>query len=650
MKRRTTAFLFLLITTFVFAQDKKNILLTIDETPIYTSEFKRVYKKNLELVQEESQKSVDSYLDLFIDYKLKIAEAKTQGFDKDDGYVREFAKYQEQLSRNYIYEDKFNEEVAKEAYDRGLEQIDAHHILIRTTYNDTPQDTLVAYNKIKSVREKALAGEDFEMLAKTYSEEPGAKERAGHLGYFSAFSMVYPFENMAYNTPKGEVSEIVRTQFGYHIIKINDRRERGNQIEVSHIMVSHKKEDSTFNARERIADVYALLQQGSSFENLAEQYSDDKNSARRGGKLRPIRRGDLRAPKFEDAAFELQNKGDISKPIESSFGWHIIRLEKTSPPPTFEEEKEQLLKRVKEGTRSKRVTAAINNQIKDKYGFTLGSDYRSYFNNLITDSIVKRKWEYEGIPTAEDKVLFTIGEKEARFSEFAEYINTRQKKARMPTEKGQILIQMFDEFETKVLKDYFKERLEVENEEYAGIINEYRDGLLIFDVMNANVWDKARQDSLGLERYFEKTRDAYKWKTRARSVILLSNDRAAAERAKELLEQNVAADSIKTQLSSNTVKLLVTSGTFETGWREFPDNFDLKEGVSQVYEQGGSFVVVNVEEVIPPGPKTLDDVRGKVLSGYQNLVEEQWIESLRSKYKVEVNKKALKRVKKELSS
>ena len=210
--------LFILVflgATTVFSQNKKEVLMTINGDPVYTNEFKRVYKKNLDLVQDESQKDIDGYLNLFVDYKLKIAEAQAQKLDEESTYKREFSKYRDQLSRNYLFEDKVTEELAKEAYERGKFDIAASHILIRTDYESVPQDTLAAYNKIKSIRERALKGEDFTTLAKTYSEEPGASERAGDLGYFSVFTMVYPFETAAYNTPVGEISDIVRTSFGY---------------------------------------------------------------------------------------------------------------------------------------------------------------------------------------------------------------------------------------------------------------------------------------------------------------------------------------------------------------------------------------------------------------------------------------------------
>src|SRR5690606_34475205 len=329
----------------VSSQNKKDVLMTIEGKPVYANEFKRVYKKNLDLVQEESQKDMDGYLQLFIDYKLKIKEAEAQGLAEKESYKNELSKYRDQLSRNYLFEDKVTAELAQEAYLRGKEESDASHILIRVDYEAMPQDTLAAYNKIKSIREKALKGEDFDQLAKTYSEEPGAKTRGGNLGYFSVFSMVYPFETAAYNTKVGNISEIVRTSFGYHILKVNDRREKLPKISVSHIMISDKKGAKSFNPEERINELYTMLQQGESFESLAKQFSDDKNSAVKDGKLTPFSKGDLRAPEFEDMAYSLKTVGEISKPVKTDFGWHIIRLDEKLAVETFEQQKENLDKK-----------------------------------------------------------------------------------------------------------------------------------------------------------------------------------------------------------------------------------------------------------------------------------------------------------------
>lgn len=651
MKKYLALTLVLLFINLSFSQNKKDVLLTIDGKPVYTSEFKRVYNKNLDLVKDESQKSVEGYLDLFIDYKIKVAEAYAQNLDKDETYISEFNQYRDQLSRNYILENKVTSELSLEAYERSLEEINANHILVLSKYEDIPQDTLKAYNKIKAIYDRAKAGEDFVALAKENSEEPNADKGGGQLGYFTAFAMLYPFETAAYNTQVGGVSEIVRTQYGYHIIKVNDRRKRGSQITTSHIMLSDKGSNRTFVPADRIIELYALLQQGEDFAKLAEQYSDDKNSAKNGGQLQKFRKGELRAPKFEEAAFSLENAGDYSKPVKSQFGWHIIQLNEKHSIPTYEEERESLEKKVKNGVRSKIVTSALNDQIKDKYGYVEVTNYVPFFNIYVSDDILKKKWEYDTIGNAQDRVIFTIGKKEIRFSDFAKFIVSRQKQQFTATEKSYVLADFYYEFESLELKNYFRDNLEFENVQYASTIREYRNGLLIFDLMNKNIWMKAKNDTLGLQNFYETVKENYTWDDRVDAVIVTTTTEDAALVARNLMLNDKTSEEIKGVLNvDDQINVIISEGVFEKGQRELPGNFEVKVGVSEPYSNKDGFTIVSVNKVIPTDIKPLGTVKGKVMSDYQNDLESKWMMRLRDMYKVKIHKKALKRVKKELDS
>ena len=650
MNKRNLLLTLLLVTYFSgISQRKNDVLLTIDSEPVYASEFKKVFNKNLDLVIEESQKNVDGYLDLFIDYKLKIAEAYAQNLDKEEIYIKEFAKYQDQLSKKYIYDKRITSQLVAEAYERGLEEINADHILIKVNENASPSDTLKAYNKIKTIYDKALNGENFNVLAKTYSEEPGAKDSGGKLGYFSVFQMVYPFETTAYNTNVDDISKITRTAFGYHIIKVNDRRKMKPKINVSHIMVFTNKNKKVENPEDRINELYAMVLQGEPFENVAKQFSEDKNTGKKGGVLKTFGPGNLKAPKFEDAAYKLKNVGDVSKPFESSFGWHIVKLNKKYTIPTFDEKKEELEKKVNNGARKNIVTQTVNNKIKKEYGYKEGVSFSPYFNTYVTDSILKKKWIYTPIPVEDNKTLFSIGDKEVTFSEFAKYIRDQQVYNNKHSNKDILLNELYPVFKNKTIKDYFKVKLEDENEEYATIINEYRNGLLVYDVMNINIWQVAKRDSIGLKDYYSKTKDDYMWKKRVESDILSTTDLTIANKAQKLLNDGIEISKIKEQLNSDgKVNVITTSGVYEVDQNELPTGFEAKVGVSEIYKRDDSSVIVNVKEIIEPTVKEFNEVRGIVISKYQNEIEENWMKSLRDKYDVEINKKTLKKIKKQL--
>lgn len=642
-------FVSILFVATSISQNKKEVLMTVNSQPVYVSEFTKVYNKNLDLVQDESQKDIDTYLGLFKDYKLKVAEAYAQKLDKNPSYTREFSEYQDQLSRNYILENTAKEELAREAYERSKEEIKAAHILIKVGFDDTSQDTLVAYNKIKEIRQKALNGEDFSALAKKNSEEPNADKTGGSLEYFTVFNLVYPFETEAYNTKVGQISKIVRTSYGYHIIKVLDRRDRAPFIKVSHIMIGTKGGERTFDPEERVNEIYKKLQQGESFESLAKQFSDDKSSAKNGGALNKFSKGDLRSPEFENAAYSIKKVGEYTRPIKTDFGWHIIRLDQNFGTPSFEDEKDELEKRVSEGDRSKVVTNAINEQIKNKYGFKKTSDVLPFFENLLSDEVLIRKWVLDSSFTGKEKIIFTIGKKNVTYLDFANFISSRQKTTRPYKNKAALVKDLYDEFETDELKNYFKEQLEFENEDYAAILNEYRNGLLIFDVMNKNIWDKAKNDTIALEKFYELHKSEYNWKARSKSEIVSANSKDLAKQVQALMNAGKSKDEIRDALNTDgKINVIVSGGSYEMGDKELPNNFVATVGVSEVYTVEDSFVVVHTTEVIAPSSKTFDEVKGKVISDYQNTLEQEWMQSLRNKYTINVNQKELKKVKKQL--
>ena len=642
----------LLVLSFatVFSQKKKDVLLTINDTPVYASEFKSVFNKNLDLVIDDSQKDVEGYLGLFIDYKLKVTEAYAQSLDKEESYIKEFSKYEDQLSKKYIYDKRVTSVLTDEAYKRGLEEINAEHVLIMVTINAPAKDTIVAYNKIKAVREKALKGEDFETLIKTYSEEPGAKKRGGKLGYFSVFQMVYPFETAAYKTKVGEISEITRTEFGYHIIKVLDRRDKLPKINVSHIMIFDNENKKNEHAEDRINELYAMIMQGESFESIAKQFSEDKATGVNGGKIKTFGPGDLKAPIFEEEAYKLTKKGEISKPIKSSFGWHIIKLNERFTNPTFEESKVEIERKVNNGARARVVTQAVNDKIKAKYGYKEGVSYMPYFAKYVSDSILVKKFVYTPIPSQDDKMLFSIGDHKVMYNDFAKFIEEKQKLSKRYNDKSRVLTDYYIAFKNKSIRDYFKIKLEEEDEEYAATINEYRSGLLIFDAMQKNIWDKAKNDSIGQQEYYNKTKSNYNWKQRVDVDIISATNKEIAKKAQLLLEEEGDIKKIKEQLNTDgKVNVIITSGVYEIDQSELPENFNVKMGVSTIYPREGSSVVVKVKEILAPSAKSFEEVKGKVLNSYQSEIEKEWMAELHRKYKVDVNKKVLKRLKKELN-
>ena len=316
-----SACVILFSTLFCTAQNKDNdVLFTVADEPVLASEFVRVYNKNLNLVQDESQKDVDQYLSLFVNYKLKLAEAKALDFHKKPTYLRELEGYKKQLTKNYMVDSEVTDALVKEAYERLLYDINAKHILIRL--DPSRKDTLEVYNRLLKLRER-FKTEDYNDLKKELHN--GNTILVEDLGYFSAFKMVYDFETEAYNTKVGDVSMPFRTQFGYHIVKVFDKRQSRGEITAGHIMIAKNQKDTAENPETRIHEIYKLIEQGQEFESLAKQFSQDKSSASNGGQLAPFTIGQLSSIVFEDVAFSLTEDNAISKPFETEYGWHIVK-------------------------------------------------------------------------------------------------------------------------------------------------------------------------------------------------------------------------------------------------------------------------------------------------------------------------------------
>lgn len=615
-------FVLFIVSIATSAQNKKDkVLLTINKKPVYTSEFLRIYNKNKDIVSQENKKDIDEYLELFINYKLKLQEAHDLKLDTVPSYLREFNKYKKQLIAPYLKDRKVTDKLVKEAYNRMTEEINASHILITLPPNATPKDTLKAYNTLIEARNKVLNGEKFETVAKKYSKDPSVKQNGGKLGYFTAFSMVYPFENATYNTKKGEISMPFRTQFGYHIVKINDRRPSKGEIKVAHIMIREKKGNPNY-AKNQIQDIYNKYKQGEPFKKLAKQYSDDKMSAMKGGVLKPFSYGRM-IPSFADVAFSLKNKGDVSKPFKTKFGWHIVKLIDKYPVKSYDELKDFITKKIEKGDRSVVVGKSMANKLKKKYHVKVDNTILShYLNNPKNKEL-------------DSKILFRIKQKNYTVSDLKNYLKKKRNKT-------------YQDFIDDMVLEYYKNHLEEENQDFANTLQEYKDGLLLFDLLQKKIWTKAEKDTVGLQQFYNKHINNYKWKKRIKAEIASCTRKEKCEIVKNLLQSNTPIEKIKDTVNEGaTIHVLFTSGIYEINDTKLPKNIEIKKGVSDVItEAKNDFKVVKIDKVLPETIKKLNETRGKVISDYQEFLEKEWIQNLHKKYSVTKNKKQIKKLKK----
>ncbi|WP_242155057.1 peptidylprolyl isomerase [Aestuariivivens sediminis] len=633
--------LFLFIKTYAQSHEDP-MLFSVDGEPVYVSEFLRVYNKNLDLVQDESQKDVDEYLSLYINYKLKLKEAKALGLDKKESYSRELNTYRNQLAKSYISDSRVTEALVKEAYDRISHDVKANHILVRVDENASPQDTLAAYHEIHKLRERAL-NEGFEVVRKQVHD--GKTIFGEELGYFTGFKMVYKFENAAFNTPVGAISMPFRTRFGYHILKVFDKRKSRGERTVAHIMIGFNSKDTLHGSPEtRIHEIYKKINQGSDFEVLAKQFSEDKSSASKGGLLKPFSGGQLSAPEFEEVAFSLEHIGDVSQPFKTKFGWHIVKLYEKTPVAPFEVMKPELEVKVKRDDRSRLIDEALYAKLRQRYKVGSEPPALDYFASLLNENYFTRSWrlpeDFQG-----NKPLITIGDRTLTYNDFGSYLLDSQRGFNNRAPFKDVVLKHYNAFLNRNLVTYREDNLEQENKDFALIMGEYRDGLLLFDLMESTIWN-AGNDSTELQQFYETHKSNYHVPERIDAIVASSSQQKTLKKVAQLLEQGLALDKIKNLVNSNTnIEVIFTTGIMDAGHQALPEAYTFKMGLSKIYRHNSGFVLVQTKEILPASIKSFDEAKGAVISDYQDFKEENWVKALRKKYEVRVDQKVLDQVK-----
>ena len=705
------------------------ILFTVGERPVYEDEFLYVYNKNnFNQDTVDREEDVRNYLDLYVKFKLKVAEAYAEGLDEQEAFKQEFEGYKEQLTEPYLTDNEATDSLVQQAYDRMAEEVRASHILIKADAGSTPEDTLRAWELIHELREKVVAGADFATLARQYSEDPSARQNGGNLGYFSALQMVHQFEDAAFTTPVGEISDVLRTQFGYHILKVHDRRASRGKVFAAHLMVRASEgmpAEDLEAAKQKIDEIYGKLIEGADWKSMVEEFSDDLRSNINEGKLPAFGAGQMPAA-FEAAAFAMEEPGELSEPVQTPYGWHIIKLIEKRPLPPFEELKVALTQQVEGDGRSvvsqqlflKRL-ARENELVRKEEQVAMVID------SLVLKDLMADRSQYAGL---EAVVLHTIRERPYSAGAYFDFLLSRQGPGTGMDEQV-YMKKVYEAWERQNLMDYEKEHLADKYPEYRMLLREYKEGILFFQLMDENVWSKAVADTTGLRQYYESHSDQYKWKERASATIVSVADKGVlrqveqellktayelgeeplvlAQKGEELpgqenarlldrladrlrrdekliavisyqngedfaqaardylLNAGAATEQVQTQTANgleagislslmtrskkilekqfnreSSLTLQVQEGLFEKGENEILTAVTWQEGRYEL-ERNGRYYLILIEDIIAPAPKELRDIRGLVISDYQNQLEEAWVEELSARYEVKINEKTL---------
>lgn len=636
------------VGTTVFAQQDP-VLMEVDGKKITKSEFLQIYLKNNNNPKYDKQ-TLDEYIELFKKFQLKVAEAEALRYDTIPKLKRELEGYQKQLAQPYLTDNEMNKTLVDQAYERMKTEVRASHILIKVDPSASPEDTLKAYKRIMAIRDKVVKGEDFAKLAKSKdsgSEDPSAQTNGGDLGYFTAFQMVYPFENAAYNLKVGEVSMPVRTRFGYHILKVTDKRPARGTMKAAHLMIAANKQtddaDVIEKARVKANELYTKLVAGEKFEDLVKAYSDDPSSASNGGVLPLFGTGATTRmiPEFEEAAFSLNKDGDISKPIQSDFGFHIIKRIELTPLKSFDDLKKEIESRVNRDERAGLTQNSYIEKLKKEYKFTdQSAESIKWFEKNMDSSIYKGTFDPAKVP-ASSKSLFTVDGKNYTQADFVKYMNENPRLTR-GNALNEVAKKAYPEWVNNTVVELEKTKLPVKYPEYKALMNEYHDGILLYEIMSDKVWNKAMKDTVGLKEFYDANKGKYTWEKRYDVVAYESVSPDVAKKVFKLAKKKISSDSISKIINDNTeLNLRVRSGKFEVSKTPYLLNQPLKKGVNKPYAFDGKNYVIVLNEVIEAKNKELSEAKGLITSDYQTYLEKEWLKELEQKHKIKINEEVL---------
>ena len=640
MKLFKTLFLILFVSS-AFSQN--NNILKIDNQVVNKSEFEQIYWKNKK-EKIATKEDLDEYIELFINFKLKVISAEELGLDTTKKFIDELSGYRNQLEKPYLTDTSITESLINEAYFRTINEINASHIMVKLGPNPNPSDTLKAYNKISSFLESINSGElSFEKIAEESSEDPYAKTNAGNLGYFNAFKMIYSFENAAYKTPIGDVSKPIRTRYGYHLVRPNSTRKAMGKVKTSHIMITTnlKLPNNNKITSEKINSIYNDLNNGTlSFEELANKFSEDRKSAKNGGEIGWISSGGNVYPEFEKTVFSLTKNGDFSKPFKTPNGWHIVKRLDYEPIGDLKSLSYELKNKIEKDMRGQKTKSSFIKKLK--------VDYADLIEELIIlnelEKILKNKdFDFKNMTLNKEikginNVILSIENRSYPIYDFLEYLlNLKKLDKNLIT--NNTLTKLYEKFVNQKLIAFEKTQLEKKYPEFKALMKEYRDGILLFEISDQMIWTKAIKDTSGLKEFYISNTDTWKWPNRIKATIYTSESKKTISKAVSLKKKKgINNDSLIKIINKENILSLSYESKIVEDFSKYNTSFEeLKKGFNKLINANDKWTTIYVEEKLPVANKKLQECEGLVISAYQNYLEKVWIENLKKNHTMEVN-------------
>jgi peptidyl-prolyl cis-trans isomerase SurA len=635
--------------TAINAQTEDPVLFTVGGRSVNLSEFKYIYQKTNGDKADFSRQSLEEYLDLYTKFKRKVSRARDMQLDTIVALQTELAGYRQQLANSYLVDKEVSERLVEETYNRMKKDVEISHILFKIDRSAIGKDTVDIYKKAMAAKARLDKGEDFVKVAREVSEDPSVKENEGKLGFITAMlpNGFDEIEGAAYNTKIGGISKPVRTDMGYHIVRVENTRDARGEIEAAHILIRSNPE-RVIRARLKIDSVYQELKSGaSSFDELAIKYSEDRASASRGGQIGffGINRYELA---FENAAFNLTKDGEYSAPFESSVGWHIIkRISKKNIKP-FEQEKRVLKAKVQKDSRYEAANMAFVNRIKTNGGLKEEAAVLDKFIAVQTDTFMTYRWHAPETPSNELLLSFNNGKK-FTLGDFTEFINNNSRKRlgfAQGTSANDAVRSLYTDFVKEACLKFEESQLDTKYPEFKSLMREYEEGILLFEAMKREVWEKASQDSVGLYAFHKTQTDKYKWDERAEgSVYTLKKEAKDQIESVRALAAKKNYSKVLKKINAKSELLMVQPFKAERGKNKSLDAIGKWSpkalSITETEKASGDLMFYKIDKVTPPTVKTLSESRGYVVADYQEYLEKKWMADLEKSYEIKVNKMAL---------
>ena len=614
-------------------------LMTINGKGVPLSEFEYLYHKNNS--QQLTPQSIDEYLEMFVTYKQKVADAENEGIDNTEAFKNEFDGYRKELAEPYLRNKAMEDSIIRSVYSHLLEDVDVSHVMVAS--KGPGIDPAAQKHMLDSLRTAIINGADFAAVAKKNSIDRAAQNNGGHMGWIPVGRLPYTFEDAAYQTPVGQISPVIETPFGFHIVRVEGRRPARGKVLVEHILKLTQGLDDEAAAKKKaeIDSIYNVVKGGADFEEVAKKESEDPGSQRNGGKMNWFGAGQM-VPECEEASFTLKN-GEISEPFKTAYGYHIVKRLDWKPVDSFETMEPMIKNLVQRDERAqmprKRKIAELRGKFKVRENAeAINGVKEEILKNGALDSALIEKYLTSNV------TLATVGKTPILLSEVVSEIGSplagsaEQQAAQFEERVSRAIDNVVTENE--------RQDLAKNNADYRNLLNEYRDGMLLFEVSDRKVWTKAKQDKEGLEKYFETHRDKYKWdKPRFKSYVVFATSDSLMQLAQNYLNSNnIPNDSLANSLRKEFGKdVKIEKVIAAQGENNITDYLGF--GAEKPEPKGKWAFYFPYRGKVLEAPEEAADVRGAVTGDYQSELEAAWVAQLKQKYPAKINKKVFKKAK-----